>query len=72
MIFVLKNDFITPEYYAGGSHMSQGTKEPNITYILDNAKKYKTEQAAINAINRINKYSSSYLFYIEECTGHNS
>lgn len=72
MIFVLKSgDSVPFDYYKGGHHMAYGDKQPNVTPILEYAKKYKTKQAAENAMNRINKYSVDYLFYIQECTGYN-
>lgn len=71
MLFVLKSGDVNPDYYAGGSHQAYGNKQPNVCSTLENAKKYRTEQAAKNAMERINKYSFDYLFYIEECTGYN-
>ena len=73
MLFILRSGDKEPyDYYVGGSHFLRGEKQPNETPILQEAKKYHTEQAAINAMNRINKYTPDFVFYILEYTKYNN
>ena len=71
MLFVLKSGDVNPDPPPGGHHQAYGEKQPNVCNTLEKAKKYKSKQAAINAMKRINEYAFDYLFYIEECTGYN-
>lgn len=65
--YILESGISVPyDYYIGGSHLQRGEKQPNVTSTKDNAKVYKTEKAAKNAADRINKYTTDYNFYVIE------